>query len=125
MVVKPPFIVTANVRGAIVRVAKFVAVTGGVALSVARTLIVLEPLVLYVVEKLEPVPLAGVPPVAVQLRVTVPVPPLGVAVQFTGLFTVPDVGQLIVTVRAVGLIVTVADAVAVFAFASVTVTLTA
>jgi hypothetical protein len=77
-----------------------------------------------VVEKLAPVPVDGVPPVAVQLNVTGAVPPLEVAVQGTGLPTVPVVGQLIVTVRAPGLIVTVADAVAVCVLASVTVTLT-
>jgi hypothetical protein len=76
------------------------------------------------VVKLAPVPLDGVPPVAVQLRVTVPVPPDDVAVQLTGLPTVPVVGQVIVTVSATALIVMVADAVAVFAFASVIVTLT-
>jgi hypothetical protein len=41
----------------------------GVALSVTVTLIVFEPFTLYVVEKLAPVPLAGVPPVAVQANV--------------------------------------------------------
>jgi hypothetical protein len=77
-----------------------------------------------VVEKLVPVPLDGVPPVAVQLMVTAPVPPLVVAVQATAVPTVPVVGQVTVTVKAFGLMVTVAEAVAVTAFASVTVTLT-
>ena len=74
--------------------------------------------------KLAPVPVDGVPPVAVQLNVMGVVPPLEVAVHVTGLPTVPVVGQLIVTVRAPGLIVTVVDAVAVCVLASVTVTLT-
>jgi hypothetical protein len=37
--------------------------------SVTVTLTVLDPFVLYVVVKLEPVPEAGLPPVAVQLKV--------------------------------------------------------
>jgi len=119
-----PLIVTARAIGAMVTVADCVAVTGGDALSVAVTLIETEPLTLYIVVKLAPVPEDGLPPMAVQLNATGCVPPLEVAVQFTGLPTVPPVGQVIVTVRAVGLIVTVADAVAVLAFASVTVTLT-
>src|SRR5439155_1715772 len=93
-------------------------------LSVAVTLIETLPLTLYIVVKLAPVPLDGVPPVAVQANVTGGVPPFDVALQATGLLTVPVVGQVIVTDRAPGLIATVADAVAVFAFASVTVTLT-
>ena len=74
--------------------------------------------------KLAPVPVDGLPPVAVQLNVTGGVPPVEVAEQFTGLPTVPPVGQLTVPVRVGALIITVADAVAVFAFASVTVKLT-
>ena len=119
-----PEIVTASVRGAIATVAEFVAVRAGDELSVAVTLIETLPLTLYIVVKLAPVPLDGVPPVAVQANVTGGVPPFDVALQATGLLTVPVVGQVIVTDRAPGLIATVADAVAVFAFASVTVTLT-
>ena len=74
--------------------------------------------------KVAPVPVDGLPPVAVQLNATGGVPPVEVAEQFTGLPTVPPGGQLIVTVRMGALIATVADAVAVFAFASVTVKLT-
>ncbi len=73
--------------------------------------------------KLAPVPLAGLPPVAVQANVYGVVPPEPVAVHDTAVPTVPVAGQLIVTARASGLIVTVADAVAVLAFVSVTVTL--
>src|SRR5256885_5291238 len=120
-----PVIVTANVSGAIATVAEFVAVRAGEELSVAVTLIETVPLTLYIVVKLAPVPLDGVPPVAVQANVTGAVPPFDVALQATGLLTVPVVGHVIVTDRAPGLIVTVVEAVAVFAFASVTTTLTA
>jgi len=77
---------------------------------------------LYVVEKLAPVPEAGLPPVAVHANVYGVVPPVPVAVNVTGVPTVPVVGPLIVTARASGLIVMLADAVAVFALVSVTVT---
>lgn len=117
-----PAIVTARGSAAIVTLAVLVAVTGGVALSVAVTLIETEPFVPYTVEKLVPVPVDGEPPVAAQLKVTVPVPPLEVAVQLTGLPTVPVVGQLIVTVKTFGLMLTVADADAVTELESVTVT---
>jgi len=76
-----------------------------------------------VVLKLEPVPEAGLPPVAVHAKVYGEVPPEPVAVHETAVPTVPDVGQLIVTARGdVGLIVTVADFEFVTAFASVPVT---
>jgi hypothetical protein len=79
---------------------------------------------LYVVLKLAPVPVEGVPPVAVQLKVTGGVPPDELAVQVTAVPTVPVVGQLIVTTRFAALMTIVADAVAVAAFASVAVTVT-
>jgi len=76
-----------------------------------------------VVLKLEPVPLAGLPPVAVHANVYGEVPPEPVAVHETAVPTVPDVGQLIVTANGdAGPIVTVAEAVAVAALASVAVT---
>jgi len=75
-----------------------------------------------VVLKLELVPLAGLPPVAVQANAYGVVPPVALAVQLTAVPTVPLVGQLIVAVNASGLIVTVAEAVAVAALASVAVT---
>jgi len=74
------------------------------------------------VEKLELVPLAGDPPVAVQANVYGEVPPVADAVQATGVPTVPVVGQLIETARAKGEIVTDAVAVAVFALESVVTT---
>jgi hypothetical protein len=60
--------------------------------------------------KLAPVPLAGLPPVAVHANVYGEVPPEAVAVQATALLTVPVVGQLMVTARGdVGPMLTVAD----------------
>ena len=72
--------------------------------------------------KLAPVPEAGLPPVAVHENVYGVVPPVADAVHDTAVLTVPLAGQLIVTVSANGLIVTVADTVEVAAFASVAVT---
>jgi hypothetical protein len=74
-----------------------------------------------VVVKLVPVPLAGDPPVAVHANAKGAVPPVAEAVQLTAMLTVPVGGQFIVSVSAVELIVIVAELVAVFAFASVTV----
>ena len=76
------------------------------------------------VEKLVPVPLAGEPPVAVQLNVYGVVPPVADAVHETAVLTVALAGQVMVATSASGLMAIVADAVAVFAFASVAVTLT-
>jgi len=117
-----PLNVTARTSGAIVTAAELVAVTGGVALSVAVTLIVTEPFTLYCVVKVAPVPVEGVPPVAVQAKVIGPVPPVAIAVHTTGLLTVPVVGHVTVRDRAPGLMFTVIDTVAVFPFASVIVT---
>ena len=91
--------------------------------SVAVTLIVLLPLIEYVVLNDAPVPLAGDPPVAVHENVYGAVPPVAVTVHVTAVLTVPEAGQVMVATRANGLIETVADAVAVAAFASVAVTL--
>lgn len=67
----------------------------------------------------------GEPPVALQENVTVPVPPLEEAVQFTIVPTVPVAGQLMVTIRAAaGLMTIVAVIIAVLLFPSVSVTLT-
>ena len=74
------------------------------------------------VEKLAPVPVAGLPPVAVQAKVYGVVPPEPVAVKATAVPTVPVVGPPIVTARTNGLMVIEAEAVAVFALVSVTVT---
>jgi hypothetical protein len=74
--------------------------------------------------KLAPVPVAGVPPVAVHVKVIGAVPPVAVAVHVTGVPTVPVDGHVIVRLIVTTVTTTVADAVAVFAFASVIVTLT-
>src|SRR6266568_2898839 len=111
---------TARGNGLIVMVADAVAVAALASVIVTET--VLDPLTEYVVEKLAPVPLAGVPPVAVQANVYAVEPPEPVAVNVTAVPTVPVVGPAMETARGNGLIVTVADAVAVTAFASVIVT---
>ena len=67
------------------------------------------------VEKLVPVPVAGLPPVAVQANVYGVVPPVADAVHETGEPAVPDDGQLIVTANGSAAMVTVADLVSVFA----------
>ncbi len=75
------------------------------------------------VEKLAPVPVAGLPPVAVHVNTKGGVPPDPVAVQTTAVPTVPDNGQAMVTARGNGAIETVAEAVALAGgLASVTVT---
>lgn len=63
--------------------------------------------------KLAPVPLAGLPPVAVQANVYGDVPPVPVAVNVSAVLTPPVVGPPIVTARVRAAIVTVADLVAV------------
>jgi hypothetical protein len=62
-----PAIETVRANGLIVTVAEAVAVTAFASVIVTET--VFDPFVEYVVEKLAPVPLAGVPPVAVQENV--------------------------------------------------------
>ena len=69
--------------------------------------------------RLDPVPDDGLPPVAVQANVYGEVPPVTVAEKVTGLATVPAVGPPMTTARLSGLIAILADAVAVFALASV------
>ena len=69
----------------------------GVAESVPVTLIVTVPLTLYVVLKLDPVPVAGVPPGALHVKVTGAVPPVAVAVHVTAIPTVPVAGHVSVT----------------------------
>jgi hypothetical protein len=77
-----------------------------------------------VVVKLAPVPLAGLPPVAVQENVYGLVPPVAVAVNVTGVPMVPVVGPLIVTARATGATVTLWLDVVVAVLASATVRVT-
>jgi hypothetical protein len=103
--------VTLRAPGLIVTVADAVAVTA--LESVIVTLMVFDPDVANCVVKLAPVPLAGVPPVAVQANVYGDVPPVPVAVNVSRVLIPPVVGPLIVTARASAAIVTVADLVAV------------
>ena len=115
-----PVMLTAKGNGLIVTVADAVAVTALASVIVTDT--VLLPLTEYEVEKLAPVPDAGEPPVAVHANVYAVVPPDPVAVKATAVPTVPVAGPEIETASGRAAIVTVADAVAVAAFASVTVT---
>ena len=71
------------------------------------------------VVKLALVPDAGLPLVALQANVYGVVPPVPVAVKVRAVFSPPVVGPAMVTDSVSGLIVIVADAVAVFALASV------
>jgi len=73
--------------------------------------------------KLDPVPLAGDPPAAVQLTVYGAVPPVADAVQGIAVPTVPVVGQLRVATSASGMIVIEAELEAVPERESVTATL--
>jgi len=91
--------VTVRVNGDIMTIADFVWVAGAVAESVPVTLIVYDPFTLYVVLKPVPVPVAGVPPVAVQLKLKGAVPPVAEAVQLTIAPTIPVAGQDMVTVK--------------------------
>jgi hypothetical protein len=72
--------------------------------------------------KVAPVPDAGEPPVAVHANAYAVVPPEPVAVKATAVPTVPVDGPAIETVNGNAAIVTVAEAVAVTALASVIVT---
>src|SRR5919109_2695485 len=94
-----PPMTTANASGLIVTVALAVAVFAGLDESVPVTVIVLLPFTLYVVVKLLPVPDDGLPPGALQLKVTGEVPPFEVAEHVTAVPTVPLAGQLMLTTR--------------------------
>lgn len=74
--------------------------------------------------KLAPVPLAGLPPVAIQAKVYGDVPPVAEAEKASGEFRLPVVGPLIVTARMRAAMVAVADAVAVLAGLSLSVRMT-
>ena len=115
-----PATVTASVNGLIVIDTDAAAVLPLASVIVTETVSV--PFTLYVVEKLAPVPVVGLPPVAVQAKVYGVVPPEPVAVKAAAVPTVPVVGPPIVTARANGLTVIEAEAVAVFALVSVTIT---
>jgi hypothetical protein len=77
------------------------------------------PAELYVVVRLLPVPVDGVPPVAVQAKVYGDVPPVVDAVNVSAVPTVPVVGPVIDAASVSGEIVIDAVPVAVFVFASV------
>jgi hypothetical protein len=70
-------------------------------------------LTLYVVEKLAPEPLAGLPPGALQLNVYGAVPPLADAVKVTEVPTVPVAGPVTLATSVKGLMAMLADPVAV------------
>ena len=65
---------------------------------------------MYIVERLVPDPVAGLPDVAVHANVYGVVPPDPVAVNVTGVPTVPVVGPLTVTASASGLMTMLVDA---------------
>lgn len=114
-------ITTASASGLTVIVADPVAVWD--AESVTVTLTVLEPLTVKVVEKVDPVAVAFGVPLTDHAYVNGAVPPVTVAVNVTDCPTVELVGPETATVIAAAPITTVADAVAVWAFVSVAVTL--
>lgn len=91
-------------------------------LSVALTLTVKVPWLLYVVVKLAPVPVAGDPPTALQENVYGEVPPDADAVNVTAVPTFPLVGPLMVVVSVSAAIVIDAVAFATTALASVALT---
>lgn len=72
----------------------------GVAESVAVAVTVNVPFVLYVVVKLAPLPVAGLPPGALHVNVQGGVPPAHDALKVTAVPTVPVAGPVTVTVRA-------------------------
>lgn len=74
--------------------------------------------------KLEPLPVAGLPPGALQLNVYGAVPPDALALKLTAVPTVPVVGPDTVAVRASGLITMVAVPVALAELPSVAVAVT-
>jgi hypothetical protein len=69
--------------------------------SVAVAFTVYVPFTLYVTVKLAPVPVAGVPPGAVQANVYGEVPPDADAVKVTAVPTVPEAGPVTVTTTGV------------------------
>ena len=106
-----PATVTASVNGLMTIKADPVAVF--VLASVITTDTVKEPLVAYVVVKLDPVPEAGLPPAAVHANVYGVVPPEPAAVKVTAVPTVPVVGPATATASASAATVIVAVTVAV------------
>lgn len=93
----------------------------GDAESVPVAVTVNVPFTAYIVVKLDPLPVAGLPPGALHVNVHGGVPPAHVAEKVTAVPTVPVAGPVTVTVRAPP---TVWVAVAVFALESVVVRVT-
>jgi hypothetical protein len=108
--------------GLMVMLADAVAVTALASVAMTLTVKVVDVVTVYVVVKLAPVPDAGLPPVAVQEKVYAAVPPEPVAVKVTGVPEPPAVGPAMLTVNGSAAIVTIAEAVAVAALASMIVT---
>jgi hypothetical protein len=82
------------------------------------------PFTAKVVENVDAVPDAGLPPVTAHANVYGVVPPVTVEAKLCKVLTVPDVGPLMLAVSASGEIVTSRNAPAVFALRSVTVSVT-
>jgi hypothetical protein len=89
-----------SASGLMAMVAVPVAVWTGEAESVPVAVTVYVPLTLYVVVKLAPLPVAGLPPGALHVKVQGGVPPAHVAENVTAVPTVPVVGPVTVIVRA-------------------------
>jgi len=114
--------VGATIVGLMLMVVEAVAVAALPSVAVTLTVKVVVVVTVYVVVKLTPVPDAGLPPVAVQAKEYGVVPPVTVAVKVTAVPEEPVVGPAIVTPRVRGAMVIVAEADAVLALASVTIT---
>src|SRR6267143_6668500 len=117
-----PLIDAVRVNGAIVTSWNAVFVAALRSATVSVTLYV--PLTAKVVENVEAVPLAGLPPVTAHENVYGEVPPVTVEVKLCNALTVPVVGPAILAVSASGEIVTSWNATTVFALRSVTVKVT-
>ena len=92
--------------------------------SVTVSVTLYVPLTANVVENVEAVPLAGLPPVTAHANVYGDVPPVTVEVKLCSTLTVPVVGPLMLTVNARGEIVISWNVVFVAALRSVTVSVT-
>jgi len=117
-----PLIDAVRVNGAIVTSWNAVFVAALRSATVSVTLYV--PLTAKVVENVEAVPLAGLPPVTAHANVYGEVPPVTVEVKLCNTLTVPVVGPLILTVNARGEIVISWNVVFVAPLRSVTVSVT-
>src|SRR2546425_445341 len=112
----------ARARGAIVTRWNAVFVAALRSVTVRVTLYV--PFTANVDENVDSVPLAGLPPVTAHAYVYGDVPPETVEPKLTAVFTVPEVGPVMETVRGSGEIVTRRNAIFETLFRSVTVRVT-